>query len=82
MGQLKVFGLGLMHDRHIRRHIVAAHSQREAAKIFGCSAHHVRTYGSVTGNAREMELALLLPGTVFIQIDHHGTYIKRKDIVT
>jgi len=45
--------------------VVAATSQRAAAERFGCSAHHLRTYGSETWNDDDRARALAEPGVVF-----------------
>lgn len=47
------------------REIVSAKSYAEAARLFGCSVHELKTYGGVTGNSSEIELAMSQPGTVF-----------------
>lgn len=59
----KVYGIG---DGRKRR-IVAALSQKEAARILNMPVGHLRKYGSETGNIVECGVALNKIGTVFYQ---------------
>lgn len=47
------------------RTIVAASSQKEAAKLVGLSLYEFRNYWSETGNAFETEVAKSRPGILF-----------------
>lgn len=58
------------------RCIVAASSWAEAARLSGDKAHLMRTYGSTTSNAREVEAAMAQPGVVLARVldDWTGEY--------
>lgn len=45
--------------------MVAASSWKEAAKAFGIPVHAAMLYGSITGNAEQIERAMSEPGRVF-----------------
>lgn len=47
------------------RCIVAAKSLTEAARIFDCPVHFLRTYGCPTGNDGEIKQAMTAPGVAF-----------------
>jgi hypothetical protein len=67
MAALKVWGSVMInHRRSVERSgmvrtIVAAHNQKEAASIVGCSLHEFRGYWSQTGNAEEIAAGLKNP---------------------
>lgn len=72
MSKLKVYSLngfrsGVRNPNggHQTDEIVAARSMAEAARLFGTSLHHMRTYGHETGNDRQIEVAMSRPGVVF-----------------
>lgn len=60
--RLKVYGCN--EDGRYRA-IVAATSQKAAAELIGISVNHLREYGSQTGNAKEIEIAMRRPGMVW-----------------
>ncbi len=64
MRRTKVFGLNVFFGGKLQRCVVAAKSQKEAARLFDVSLHYLRGYGSETGNAGELEAALNEPGKV------------------
>ena len=66
--KLKVYGLtGLNDAGRQQRCVVAVSTQMAAAKALGCTLHHLRGYGSITGNEAEVKLALENPGkAVFV----------------
>lgn len=74
MKKKKVYGIGWM-GRY--RRIVAASSQKEAARLIGTTLSHLREYASVTGNTEEVELAMSDPGSVWERKDH-GHDVWRK----
>lgn len=70
MSKLNVYGGYLMvrqtrGDDKQRRVIVAAVSQKSAARLFDISAYQVRNYMAVTGNKKENDIARSRPGVVF-----------------
>jgi hypothetical protein len=82
--KLKVFGIVLMKPytsalsgRQIRC-VVAVTSQKAAAAAFKTTLGHVRDYGSITNNDKEVATAMSKPGVVFARAldDHHGNYIE------
>lgn len=69
---MKVFG-GLVMDKGRQvRTIVAAPSQKKAAKLLGISVSHLREYWPQTGNTVELETALAQPCVVFKAVDIFG----------
>jgi hypothetical protein len=69
---LKVWGGRIMvHNpaagRSYCRAVVAATSQAKAAQALFCSLRELRNYWAVTGNKKEIALALSQPGCVFAQ---------------
>lgn len=48
--------------------VVAATSQAKAASILKVSLGEIRNYFSLTGNEKDIEIALSKPGTVFIRL--------------
>ena len=68
--ELKVWGIGL----HNGRAIVAAHNQKTAALLMEISLHHLRTYGSETGNSFELTLAKATPGKVWRENEKDRTW--------
>lgn len=73
---LKVWG---MSEADHKRVIVAAHTQKQAAALFGCSLHHFRGYACETGNEIERGVALNRPLTVFwADTRHHGSPYAEK----
>lgn len=72
---LKVYGWTGSHSAFPEpqvRIIVAARSWREAARLGAASSvNAARSWGSVTSNDREVELAMARPGVVF------GTTVQR-----
>jgi hypothetical protein len=61
--KIKVYGMSLGKERAI----VAAMTQKEAAKLMGCSLHEFRQFAGETGNIVECGVALNQPGTVFFK---------------
>lgn len=61
---MKVFG-GNYDGR--REGVIAARSQKEAAKFVGVSLYHFRLYWCETGNEEDIAQALTEPGTLFIR---------------
>jgi hypothetical protein len=72
---LKVYG---WNDDGIHRFIVAARSWKEAHRLANeadggrRSLRHMMNYGSPTGNADELRIALAEPGVVFKTNDTHA----------
>lgn len=51
------------------RYVAAVSSQKEFAELVGCTVHEVRNYGSITGNPKEVKLAMANPHTlIFIEV--------------
>jgi len=81
MRKLKVYG-GLDFRRIEKRlaqvrTIVATTSWRRASELTGLSLYELQTYWAISGNERELGIALSCPETVFIKIN--DTYIKRDE---
>jgi hypothetical protein len=76
MRKIKVFGMNL--DGR-NRGIVAAHSKKEAARLFGSSLYDFNNNGCETGNAKEIEVATGKPGTVFVKSmnDYSAEYTEK-----
>lgn len=75
MSALKVYGVtvtlrGNAGFKQVRA-IVAATSISKAAAALRITPNRLRTYGSVTGNATELEVALADPGVVYFNPDEH-----------
>lgn len=73
---MKVYGwMGMSHGRQYRR-IVAARSWVEAASLSSETLYTMRTYGSITGNEREIKAATARPGVVLQRLldDHRANY--------
>jgi hypothetical protein len=68
---MKVFGGLMMNPKRCREHggqvrtVIAAKSQKEAARKIGCSLYEFRTYWMETGNAEECASAMTAPGIIF-----------------
>ena len=80
--KLKVFGGPHNFCGKVVRAIVAAASQKEAARLTGESLNHIRSRWVVTQNVEELEIALGEPGVVFI-VDKNGSrnYRKKEDAI-
>ena len=59
---MKVYGINWCGRE---RRIVAARSQKEAARLMRTSVHNLREWGCETGNQEEIEQAMLEPGLVW-----------------
>lgn len=72
--KLKVYG-GLIHmgSRGQLRTIVAARSQKAAAKYLHHTLHEQRTWWCETGNETELETALSNEGQVFMATSTHSS---------
>jgi len=46
------------------RHVLAVRTQKEAAVLFGVSMYHFARFASETGNKKEIEAAMKMPGIV------------------
>ncbi len=60
--KLKVYGGEIFFKGNQERVVVAAHSQKEVARITGESLYYVRGYWCETGNPTEIEKASAAPG--------------------
>ena len=71
---MKVWGVAT----HRGREIVAARSQKEAARLMKVSLYFLRGWAAETGNKEELDLALGTPGVVFFRpdSDRHGPWIR------
>jgi hypothetical protein len=66
--RLKVYGGAHVVGNKCVRAIIAAHNAQEVASALGnASAYYVRGYWSVTGNAKEIEVAMSQPGILFVE---------------
>lgn len=66
--RLKVYGGQVMRPGGQRRGVIAAYNAQEVADALGnASAYYVRGYWSVTGNAKEIEVATANPGVLLIE---------------
>lgn len=73
---LKVFG-GLTFKGGMQmRTLVAASSQKAAAKLVGTSLDDFRAYWSVTGNRAEVEAALAQPGIALLETEPRSGIFK------
>lgn len=61
--RLKVYGGMVMNGARQSRAVIAAHNAQEVADALGnATAYYVRGYWSVTGNAKEVQAAMTMPG--------------------
>lgn len=76
---LKVFGGDMFNHQHKQvRTIVAAHTQKEAAKLTGLSLYYFREYWCETGNDDELSIALSAPGIVFWEATpRRGDFVRK-----
>lgn len=66
---MKVYGIGQYFSKengYQCRAVVAAKSKKRAAELFDCSMYTFNNYAAVTGNKREVKLAMSKPETVII----------------
>jgi len=58
--------------------VVAAHSQREACDLIGCSLSDFRAFGSETGHQESIDKAMSEPGVVFLKsYSFDGTWSRK-----
>jgi len=78
MAALKVYGMNKTMAPTYKTHrvIVAAPSKAAAARALGVTSSRLTKWGSVTGNANELEVALAAPGFVFMQADVTGAQFE------
>ena len=51
------------------RYVAAVSNQKEFAELVGCTVREVRNYASITGNPKEVKLAMAKPHTlIFIRV--------------
>lgn len=74
--RLKVYGgLVMRGQRQVRAVIAASNAQEVADALGNASAYYVRGYWSVTGNVKEVNAALALPGTLLLETaQNSGNY--------
>lgn len=65
---MKVWGTNIFWQGEQRRAVVAAKSQKEAARLFGVSLYELRNYASETGNEVEVRIASESPGRVCVKM--------------
>ena len=67
--RLKVYGGLVFHGARQVRAVIAAYNAQEVADAHPgrASAHYIRGYWSVTGNAKEVEAAMAKPGVLLLE---------------
>lgn len=55
----------MVHGRQVHA-VVATTSYKKLAELLGLSLYYVKTYGSITGNAKVIETASEKPDTIFV----------------
>lgn len=74
MSKLKVYGGLTFHAKQGKlrqlRTIVATTSQKRVAELTAESLHSIQKYWAITGNEKELEIALKNPEQVFLKINN------------
>ncbi|MDU4254513.1 hypothetical protein [Pseudomonas sp.] len=72
---LKVYGGHTFKGGRQARTIIAAKSMKEAAEAIGTTLTEMRAYWSVSGNPKELEIALAQPGVVLYErVERSGDF--------